>query len=142
MLPFVLPLYLCPSLWRITTNGLGLCEEAELEAQMFVLAQMFIRIPMFNLALNPLFCKTPVTCCAFSLCQFCFLNFRLCVQSCITPRAKSKIAKIIIKVLKRPTNVANAVKIVAPPSQTANEVIQQQLVPNMKANAPPKNDFL
>jgi hypothetical protein len=26
-------------------NGFGLCEEAELEAQMFGLAQMFIRIP-------------------------------------------------------------------------------------------------
>ncbi len=26
-------------------NGLGLCEEAELEVQMFSFAQMFIRIP-------------------------------------------------------------------------------------------------
>jgi hypothetical protein len=31
-------------------NGMRLCEEAELEAQ------------MFNLALNPLFCITPVVC--------------------------------------------------------------------------------
>ena len=97
---------------------------------------------MLNLALMPPFCQTPVTCCAFSVCQFCFLNFRLCVQSCITPRTKSKIVKIIIKVLKRPTKVANAVKIVAPPSQTANEVSQQQLVPNIKAKMLPKNDFL
>ena len=58
------------------------------------------------------------------------------------PRPKSKVAKIIIAVLKRPTKVANAVKIEAPPSQTANEVNQQQLVPKMKANTLPKNDFL
>jgi hypothetical protein len=45
-------------------------------------------------------------------------------------------------VLKRPTKVANAVKIVAPPSQTANEVSQQQLVPNIKAKMLSKNDFL
>jgi hypothetical protein len=29
----------------LAANVLGLCEEAELEAQMFSLAQMFIRIP-------------------------------------------------------------------------------------------------
>jgi hypothetical protein len=29
----------------VTYNVLGLCEEAELEAQMFGLAQMFIKIP-------------------------------------------------------------------------------------------------
>ena len=29
----------------VAYNVLGLCEEADLEAQMFVLAQMFIRIP-------------------------------------------------------------------------------------------------
>ena len=29
----------------ISINGLGLCEKAELEAQMFNLPQMFIRIP-------------------------------------------------------------------------------------------------
>jgi hypothetical protein len=33
----------------IAGNVLGLCEEAELEFQ------------MFNLSLNPLFCKTPVS---------------------------------------------------------------------------------
>lgn len=58
------------------------------------------------------------------------------------PRPKSNNAKIIIIVLKRPTKVVIAVKIVAPPSQTANEVSQQQLVPNTKANTLPKNDFL
>jgi hypothetical protein len=34
---------------------LGLCEEAELEAQMFVLAQMFIRIPNVQFSTEPAF---------------------------------------------------------------------------------------
>jgi len=29
----------------ITPNGLGLCEGGELEVQMFILAQMLIRVP-------------------------------------------------------------------------------------------------
>jgi hypothetical protein len=29
-------------------NGLGLCEGGEIEAQMFILVQMLIRIPMFK----------------------------------------------------------------------------------------------
>lgn len=49
---------------------------------------------------------------------------------------------MIIIVLKRPRKAVNAVKTVAPPSQTANDVSQQQLVPNMKANTLPKNVFL
>ncbi|MBK9737614.1 MAG: hypothetical protein IPO92_22710 [Saprospiraceae bacterium] len=39
------------------------------------------------------------------------------------------------------TNLAKMLKNVAPPSQTANEVSQQQLVPNTKAKTPAKNDF-
>lgn len=30
---------------KMSPNGKGLCEEAELEAQMFNFAQMFIRLP-------------------------------------------------------------------------------------------------
>ena len=40
----------CP---KITDNDLGLCEEAELEAQMFSLAQMFIRIPNVQFSTEP-----------------------------------------------------------------------------------------
>lgn len=47
-----------------------------------------------------------------------------------------------IKVSKSCTNLAKTVKNVAPPSQTANEVSQQQLVPNTTAKRLPKNDFL
>jgi len=43
----------------IATNGLGLCEEAELEAQMFVLAQMFIRIPNVQFSTEPAFLQNP-----------------------------------------------------------------------------------
>ena len=39
--------------------GLGLCEEAELEAQMFVLAQMFIRIPNVLFSTEPAFLQNP-----------------------------------------------------------------------------------
>jgi len=51
---------------EIVANGLGLCEEGELEAQMFNKAQMLIEVQMFNLALMPLFRKTLVSC-SFSL---------------------------------------------------------------------------
>jgi hypothetical protein len=47
------------SFGNIATNGLGLCEEAELEAQ------------MFSLALNPLFCKTLVGGSILSVFHFC-----------------------------------------------------------------------
>ncbi len=40
-------------------NGLGLCEEAELEAQMFCLAQMFIRIPYVQFSTEPAFSQNP-----------------------------------------------------------------------------------
>jgi hypothetical protein len=45
---------------EIDTNVWRLCEVAELEAQMFNLAQMFYRIPMLKLAPIPQFCKTVV----------------------------------------------------------------------------------
>jgi len=40
-------------------NVLGLCEEAELEAQMFSLAQMFIRIPNVQFSTEPAFLQNP-----------------------------------------------------------------------------------
>ncbi|QLH30218.1 MAG: hypothetical protein HWD63_13090 [Candidatus Parvibacillus calidus] len=40
-------------------NGLGLCEEAELEAQMFGLAQMFSRIPNVQFSTEPAFSQNP-----------------------------------------------------------------------------------
>ena len=43
----------------MTTNVLGLCEEAELEAQMFNLAQMFIRIPNVQFSTKPAFLQNP-----------------------------------------------------------------------------------
>ena len=40
-------------------NVLGLCEEADLEAQMFVLSQMFIRIPNVQFSTEPAFLQNP-----------------------------------------------------------------------------------
>jgi hypothetical protein len=40
-------------------NGSGLCEEAELEAQMFNLAQMFIRNPNVQFSTEPAFSQNP-----------------------------------------------------------------------------------
>jgi len=40
-------------------NGLRLCEEAELEAQMFSLAQMFNRIPNVQFSTEPAFLQNP-----------------------------------------------------------------------------------
>jgi hypothetical protein len=45
--------------YSITDNVLGLCEEAELEAQMFNLAQMFIRIPNVQYSTEPAFSQNP-----------------------------------------------------------------------------------
>ena len=42
-------------------NGLGLGEVGEIEAQMFNKPQMLIEVQMFNLALLPPFCQTPVS---------------------------------------------------------------------------------
>ena len=44
---------------RVTANVLGLCEEAELEAQMFGLAQMSIRIPNVQFSTEPAFSQNP-----------------------------------------------------------------------------------
>jgi hypothetical protein len=57
-------------LWLLTTrtnlsslylviNVLGLCEEAELEAQMFVSAQMFIKIPNVQFSTESAFLQNP-----------------------------------------------------------------------------------
>jgi hypothetical protein len=40
-------------------NVLGLCEEADLEAQMFCLAQMFFRIPNVQFSTEPAFLQNP-----------------------------------------------------------------------------------
>ena len=40
-------------------NGLGLCEEADLEVQMFILAQMFIRIQNVQFSTEPAFLQNP-----------------------------------------------------------------------------------
>ena len=46
--------------WKLLAyNVLGLCEEAEIEAQMFVLAQMFIRIPNVQFSTEPAFLQNP-----------------------------------------------------------------------------------
>jgi len=43
-------------------NVLGLCEGGEIEAQMFILAQMFNRIPMLEYSTNAPLLQNP--CCA------------------------------------------------------------------------------
>ena len=58
------------------------------------------------------------------------------------PIPKNKIAKTINIMLYFPRKFANTVNIVAPPNQIANDVIQQQLVPNTKVIKLAKNDFL
>jgi hypothetical protein len=44
---------------RVADNGLGLCEEADLEVQMFVLAQLLIRIPNVQFRTEPAFLQNP-----------------------------------------------------------------------------------
>lgn len=58
---------------NIAANGFGLCEEGELEVQMFSLAQMLLEVQMFNLALQPLFRKTPVVCRFYSISNIVFV---------------------------------------------------------------------
>jgi hypothetical protein len=47
------------SVCTLAANGLGLYEEAELEAQMFSLAQMFIRMPNVQFSTEPAFLQNP-----------------------------------------------------------------------------------
>jgi len=47
------------SSFTLAANGLGLCEEADLEAQMFNLVQMFIRIPNVQFSTEPAFSQNP-----------------------------------------------------------------------------------
>jgi len=62
-------------------NVLGLCEEADLEAQMFVLAQMFIRIPKVQFSTEPAFLQNP----CYALVPFfgLFISFLSVVSWCI-----------------------------------------------------------
>jgi len=53
----------------LKANVLGLCEEAELEAQMFGLAQMFIRIPNVQFSTEPAFLQNPCYLLAFFRCK-------------------------------------------------------------------------
>ena len=50
---------------EITANGLGLGEEGELKVQMFNKPQMLIEVQMLNVALQPLFRQTLVSCSLF-----------------------------------------------------------------------------
>ncbi len=50
-------------------NVSGLCEEAGLEAQMFRLVQMFIRIPNVQFSTEPAFLQNPCYLLAFSVSQ-------------------------------------------------------------------------
>jgi hypothetical protein len=55
-------------------NGLGLCEEAELEAQMFSLVLLFIRIPIVQFSTEPAFLQNPCYALVpFFVCSFCLL---------------------------------------------------------------------
>jgi hypothetical protein len=44
---------------KIGANGLGLCEEAELEVQMFNLLLLFNRIPNVQFSTEPAFSQNP-----------------------------------------------------------------------------------
>jgi hypothetical protein len=44
---------------KLKTNVFGLCEEAELEAPMFSLVQMLIRIPNVQFSTEPAFLQNP-----------------------------------------------------------------------------------
>jgi hypothetical protein len=44
---------------KLTANVLGLCEGGEIEAQMFKLAQMVIRIPMLKFSTNAPLLQNP-----------------------------------------------------------------------------------
>ena len=65
----------------ITANVLGLCEEADLEAQMFVLAQMFIIIPKVQFSTEPAFLQNP----CYALVPFfgLFISFLSVVSWCV-----------------------------------------------------------
>jgi hypothetical protein len=47
----------------VSANVLGLCEGGEIEVQMFILAQMLIRIPMFKISTNAPLLQNPCACC-------------------------------------------------------------------------------
>jgi len=51
---------------KIAANGLGLCEGGEIEVQMFNLAQMLIRIPMFKSSTIAPLLQNP--CCTLFFC--------------------------------------------------------------------------
>ena len=57
------------------TNGLGLGEEGELKVQMLNKPQMLIEVQMLNVALQPLFRQTLVSCSAFFISCISFLIF-------------------------------------------------------------------
>ena len=63
---------------KLFANVFGLCEEAELEAQMFSLAQMFIRIPNVQYSTEPAFLQNP----CYALVPFLVCLFRFCL-SCL-----------------------------------------------------------
>jgi len=69
------------SFFKMPYNGLGLCEEADLEAQMFVLAQMFIRIPKVQFSTEPAFLQNP----CYALVPFfgLFISFLFVVSWCV-----------------------------------------------------------
>ena len=58
----------------MSANVLGLCEEAEIDAQMFNLAQMFIKIPNVQFSTEPAFLQNPCYALVpFFVCSFCLL---------------------------------------------------------------------
>jgi len=58
----------------MSPNVLGLCEEAEIDAQMFNLAQMFIKIPNVQFSTEPAFLQNPCYALVpFFVCSFCLL---------------------------------------------------------------------
>lgn len=57
----------------VTANVPRLCEGWALEVLSFKLAQSLIEFQMLNLALQPSFCKTAVSCCTFTFTIFCII---------------------------------------------------------------------
>ena len=60
-------------IFQLVGNGLGLCEEAELEAQIFDLAQMFIRNPNVQFSAEPAFLQNP--CCRLVLFNYQIITY-------------------------------------------------------------------
>ena len=75
---FGVRLIVARSSFRLAYNGLGLGEVGDFEALMFNKPQMLIEVQMFNLAILPPFCQTPVSGSYFYSFGFIFIGGPAC----------------------------------------------------------------